>query len=159
MDLQMTANKTYLIALDGSSHAPRVLAEGAVFARATGARVVVFRAIVIPPDFSPAGAGGTLDSLPAYLEQEARRELTALTASILDLSYEIRVEHGIQPWQSILAAADAVRANLTIIGSHGYHGWDRILGTTAAKVVNLAQRNVLVVHGVENINEGSPRDA
>jgi nucleotide-binding universal stress UspA family protein len=38
--------------------------------------------------------------------------------------------------------------DLIVIGSHGYHGLDRVLGTTAARVSNLARRNVLVVHGL-----------
>jgi hypothetical protein len=50
-----------------------------------------------------------------------------------------------QPWRAILAAADTVDAELIVLGSHGYHGWDRILGTTAGKIANLAQRNVLIV--------------
>lgn len=32
-----------------------------------------------------------------------------------------------------------------VIGSHGHGGIDRVLGTTAAKLVNHADRNVLVV--------------
>ena len=40
-----------------------------------------------------------------------------------------------------------MKADLIVLGSHGYHGLDRLLGTTAGKVVNLARRNVLVVHG------------
>jgi nucleotide-binding universal stress UspA family protein len=33
-----------------------------------------------------------------------------------------------------------------VIGSHGYDLVDRLLGTTAATVVNSATRDVLVVH-------------
>jgi universal stress protein F len=32
-----------------------------------------------------------------------------------------------------------------VIGSHGYGGLDRVLGTTAAKIVNHASCSVLVV--------------
>jgi nucleotide-binding universal stress UspA family protein len=35
--------------------------------------------------------------------------------------------------------------DLIMVGSHGYSGVDRLLGTTAAKVVNHADRSVLVV--------------
>ena len=35
--------------------------------------------------------------------------------------------------------------DLIVIGSHGYGAIDRVLGTTAAKVVNHADRTVLVV--------------
>ena len=36
-------------------------------------------------------------------------------------------------------------ADLIVVGSHGYSGIDHLLGTTAARVVNHADRSVLVV--------------
>jgi nucleotide-binding universal stress UspA family protein len=51
-----------------------------------------------------------------------------------------------EPWRLILEVADALNVSLIVIGSHGYQGLDRVLGTTAARVVNSAKRNVLVVH-------------
>ena len=38
------------------------------------------------------------------------------------------------------------RVIMTVIGSHGYGGWDRVLETNAARVVDRAGRSVLVVH-------------
>jgi nucleotide-binding universal stress UspA family protein len=38
---------------------------------------------------------------------------------------------------------------LIVIGSHGYGGLDRVLGTTAARVVNHALCSVLVVRPPE----------
>ncbi|MGH7440334.1 MAG: universal stress protein, partial [Polyangiaceae bacterium] len=49
------------------------------------------------------------------------------------------------PWQAISAAAESVGADLIVLGSHGYGGVDRLLGTTAAKVVNHSPCSVLVV--------------
>ena len=49
------------------------------------------------------------------------------------------------PWQGICEAARRVGADLIVIGSHGYGGLDRLLGTTAAKVVNHARVSVMVV--------------
>ncbi len=51
-----------------------------------------------------------------------------------------------EPARLILEVGDELNAALIVIGSHGYKGLDRILGTTAAHVVNHAKRNVLVVH-------------
>jgi len=48
-------------------------------------------------------------------------------------------------WQAICDGAHEQQADLVVIGSHGYSGFDRLLGTTAAKVVNHAQCSVLVV--------------
>jgi nucleotide-binding universal stress UspA family protein len=41
--------------------------------------------------------------------------------------------------------------DLIVIGSHGYHDADRVLGTTAAKVVNHADHSVLVVRAPERL--------
>jgi universal stress protein F len=48
-------------------------------------------------------------------------------------------------WDAICAAAREHDVDLIVIGSHGYRILDRLLGTTAAKVVNHADRSVLVV--------------
>ena len=52
-----------------------------------------------------------------------------------------------QPWRTIIDVADEIGADLIVVGSHGYHGLDHLLGTNAAKVANQACRNVLVVRG------------
>ena len=49
------------------------------------------------------------------------------------------------PWSAICDEAKKIKADLIVIGSHGYGTLDRILGTTAAKVVNHAECSVLVV--------------
>ena len=36
--------------------------------------------------------------------------------------------------------------DLIVMGSHRYHGVERVLGTVASRIVNHADRNVLVVH-------------
>ena len=84
--------------------------------------------------------------MPGYLLQKARTEMSALRALAADVACVVRVEPVTEPWIGILAAADAVDAALIVLGSHGYHGWDRVLGTTAGKVANSSHRNVLVVH-------------
>jgi nucleotide-binding universal stress UspA family protein len=48
-----------------------------------------------------------------------------------------------------LRPARAIGADLIVIGSHGYGGLDRVLGTTAARVVNHADRSVLVVRNAD----------
>jgi nucleotide-binding universal stress UspA family protein len=53
--------------------------------------------------------------------------------------------HLATPWDGICRAAIELDADLIVLGSHGYGALDRVLGTTAAKVVNHADRSVLVV--------------
>ena len=140
---------TIFIAVDGSGRAPGVFKAAANLARAMSAHAVLYRALEASPDFMPPGAVG-IDRLPAYREAEARAQLTFLAATAPDVHCELRIEEALQPWRAILAAADAAHADVIVVGSRGYHGWDRILGTTAGKVANLANRSVFVVH------EGSP---
>jgi nucleotide-binding universal stress UspA family protein len=45
----------------------------------------------------------------------------------------------------VCGAAKALDADLIVVGSHGYGTVDRLLGTTAAKIVNHAECSVLVV--------------
>ncbi len=49
------------------------------------------------------------------------------------------------PWQTICERAGVEGVDLVVIGSHGYGGLDRLLGTTAAKVVNHAPCSVVVI--------------
>jgi nucleotide-binding universal stress UspA family protein len=49
------------------------------------------------------------------------------------------------PWESICRAARENAVDLIVIGSHGVHGIERLLGTTATRVLNHADRSVLVV--------------
>lgn len=134
-----------LVALDGSARAPAVLAAAAELAARFDALVIPFRAVTIPPEFPPAAHVVQGDPLPEYLHETARAELSALTAALSVRTAPVLVGQG-QPWRAILDAADAQNVDLIVVGSHGYAGLDRLLGTTAAQVANRSSRNVLVVH-------------
>jgi nucleotide-binding universal stress UspA family protein len=134
-----------LVALDGSRRAPGVFDAAAEVAMRFGAVLHPFRAIFVPPEFPAAGAGTPRDPLPEYLSREAMGELAQLAARAPYRTAQPIVRVG-QPWRLILELADELGVELIVLGSHGYHGFDRILGTTAARVANLARHNVLVVH-------------
>ncbi|HXX83175.1 MAG TPA: universal stress protein, partial [Casimicrobiaceae bacterium] len=55
----------------------------------------------------------------------------------------VQVEIGV-PWRAVCDVAIADKVDLIVVGSHGYGGVDRIIGTTAAKIVNHAHCSVLV---------------
>jgi nucleotide-binding universal stress UspA family protein len=83
------------------------------------------------------------------LEERARVDLTELARTVAAaVAYEVKVDVG-TAWQVICLAAKTLDAALIVIGSHGYTGLDRVLGTTAARVVNHADRSVLVVRSHE----------
>jgi nucleotide-binding universal stress UspA family protein len=135
-----------LVALDGSPRAPGVFDAAAEVATRFGAELHPFRAIFVPPEFPASAAGSQRDRLPEYLSKEAMDELSRLSARAAHLSIGAPIVRFGQPWRLILDVADQLDVDLVVLGSHGYHGMDHILGTTAARVANLAHRSVLVVH-------------
>ena len=139
--------KKILVALDGSPRADGVLGYAASLARITGAKLVLFRSVSIPSDMELAWP---LSDVPleatlrkqaqAYLEERAR----TLPPEVLA---EVRVALGASS-QAVCSAARDAHVDLVVIGSHGYGGIDHLLGTTAAKIVNHADRPVLVFRPV-----------
>jgi len=137
--------KRILTCLDGSQRAPYVLATAVRLARSTGAKVRLFRAVSIPSELPPRLYSVSPNDLPDILLESAKRDLAELAREVPpDLIDGIDVHVG-SPWDAICTAAQAHDADLVVIGSHGYGALDRILGTTAAKVVNHIDRSVLVV--------------
>ena len=136
---------TVLVAIDGSPRAAGVLARAVVVARAEGARLLLFRSIGLPADVPQHLWQLTDQPLEVVLEQHAAAYLGECERAVPEeVRGGTRVVVG-SPWQAICETADAIGATLIVIGSHGYSGIDRFLGTTAAKVVNHAHCSVLVV--------------
>jgi nucleotide-binding universal stress UspA family protein len=136
-----------LLALDGSERAPGVFDAAVELAVRFRAALRPFRAVTVPPEFPAAAAGSRPDPLAAHMLEFAEEELAELVSGAPSgLSIEAPIVRIGQPWRLILAVADEIDADLVVVGSHGYHGLDRILGTTAARVANVSSRNVLVVH-------------
>ena len=143
--------KCLLVALDGSARAMGVLQAGVAQAQLAGAALVLLRAIGIPGDLPFTAMAMSPADVLSLLEQRARTELTELAQAVVptDVPWEARIETG-TAWQTICEAAQTLDVALIVLGSHGYGALDRVLGTTAARVVNHADRSVLVVR---------PRDA
>lgn len=139
--------KRILVALDDSRRAPGVMDAAAELARRFAADLFLLRVLSLPPEFPPAAHVSHHDDLPAHLAAVARGELEALAARAtgVTVATPVLLRSG-PPWSGILEAADELQVDLIVIGSHGYKGFDRVLGTTAASVANQATCSVLVVH-------------
>jgi nucleotide-binding universal stress UspA family protein len=135
-----------LIALDASERAEGVFRCAVDLADSMGASIHLLRAVAVPPEFPPAGHVSEPDALPAYLAKQAEEQLLAFAEQVPHLHVETTVVESPQPWRAILDVAEKISADLIVVGSHGYHGIDYLLGTNAGRVANLARRNVLVVH-------------
>ena len=136
--------KKILVGLDGSPRAEGVLAYADSLARITGAKLVLVRCFGIPSDMTLAWPASD-EPLEVALRAQAQKYLDTCAATIPNERFGgVRVVLGV-PWQAVCAAAVNENADLLVVGSHGYSGIDHLLGTTAAKIVNHADRPVLVV--------------
>lgn len=136
--------KKILVALDGSPRADGVLAYAVSLARLAGAKLVLFRSFGIPPDMTLAWPASD-EPLEAALRKQAQTYLDERARSVpAGFLGEVKVVLGV-PWQAVCSAARDESVDLIVIGSHGYSGVDHLLGTTATKIVNHADRPVLVV--------------
>jgi nucleotide-binding universal stress UspA family protein len=134
-----------LVALDSSELAPTVLDTALRIARTYDDRLLLVRVVRIPAEVPTAVFTMSTESLLDVLKETAKRELAALAAVVpADRLEGTEVLVGV-PWQVICDEAKERDCTLIVIGAHGYKTLERVVGTTAAKVVNHADRSVLVV--------------
>ncbi len=143
--------KKILVGIDCSPRSDEVLGAAVRLARALDARLHLFRGVGVPrevPAIAWSVAPGELESV---LEREALAELNEHARQVpAELLAGTSVALG-SPWQAICEAAKRENVDLIIIGSHGFGAVDRVLGTTAAKVVNHTDRSVMVVRATERL--------
>lgn len=137
--------KRILVALDASPRAPQVLAAADQLAQLTGAKLIIYRAVTMSPDMPRDVLAASDLRLEDILMRNAAEDLQRLTRDVPPARIEELVTTFATPWDGICRAARERSADLIVIGSHGYGVLDRLVGTTAAKVVNHAEGNVLVV--------------
>jgi universal stress protein F len=143
--------KRILVGLDGSPREQGVMAAALGLARRTGAELVLFRAVGLPTELPPDAYRLPPAEVTHLLEKQASDALARLRAEIpSDVASRNRVAIG-TPWEAICRIAKDEDVDLVVVGSHRYDVLDRVLGTTAAKVVNHADRSVLVVRASERL--------
>jgi universal stress protein F len=136
-----------LVGLDGSPRESLVLAAAQELALKFDATLLLVRAVGVPPEI-PAEAWQDPElSVKEYLEKRARQGLEHCEKQLCEA---LRSRHSLEvvvatPWQALCSCAQEHQMDLIVIGSHGYSGLDRVLGTTAARVVNHASCSVFVV--------------
>jgi len=136
-----------LVALDQTSRASVVFGAAVEIAERFGAKMWLLRVVALPAEFPPGAHVSGSDPLPEHLKTEIVNELAPYTSGEHAGRIEaVIVSYAATPWRRILEEADGIDADLIVMGSHGYRGLDRVLGTTAGNVANRAVRNVLVVH-------------
>lgn len=143
--------KKILVGLDGSSREVSVLRAAIALSRKIGAKMVLFRAVGLPAELPPEAYAIPPQEVPKLLESRGLADLKKLAGDVPPETLDKVLVHVGSPWDAIIHAAIAEDVDLVMIGSHGYGTMDRVLGTTAAKVVNHADRSVLVVRAAERL--------
>jgi nucleotide-binding universal stress UspA family protein len=134
-----------LVALDSSPRAPAVRDAALELAQATGAKLVLLRAVDIPIEWTQQMFSVSLEDLEQVVQLQARKDLHALAQAVPTEQFSgLRVEMG-TPWQAILSAARVEQVDLIVLGSHGHNVVERLIGTTAHRVIQHAECNVLLV--------------
>lgn len=149
--------KKILVGVDGSTRQKPVLSAAVELARRTRAKLVLFRAVSLPTELPAAAYMMHPDEVTKILEKRAQAALEEAMREVpSELIEKLHVAIGV-PWQAICRAAIEDDVDMVVVGSHGYDTLDKVLGTTAAKIVNHADRAVLVVRAAERI-VGSPSE-
>lgn len=137
--------KRILVALDGSPHAVKVLQAAVELAHFTDGKLILFRAVEVPTEAVALSFSLPPGELEAQMQKAAEATLADYRQQVPAERLEgARIRVG-SPWRAICDAATEANVDLIVVGSQGHGTIDRILGTTASRVVNHADRNVLVV--------------
>ena len=137
--------KRILVCLDASPRAPFVLASAAKLAGQIGARLCLLRAVGVPPEVDQEVLVHAASDVIKTMTEMAKAELETQAKDHPSVELEGIYVHVGTPWDTICREAKALDCDLVMLGSHGYSGFDRILGSTAGKVANHCDRSVLVV--------------
>lgn len=141
----MNDYKHVLVALDFSAEATTVLDKAAKIARSNQAGLTLFHAVECSDALYVSDLVMPVDmELCEDMAKKAKNRLIEI-AGKLDLEdVAIRVSIGIAKHEIISAAKDA-KVDLIVLGSHGRHGLQLLLGSTANGVLHMANCDVMAV--------------
>lgn len=147
--------KKILVALDGSAREKAVLDAGVRMAKALGASLVLLRVVGIQVDMPLDLVRVTPAEFEVVLQKRAKDAIAELAKdAAAGVNWTPMVVSGV-PWDAIGWVAKDEDVDLIIIGAHGYGRIDRLIGTTASRVVNHADRSVLVVRDEPRLEAGA----
>ncbi len=141
--------KHILVPVDGSATAHKAVEKAAGLAKAFGSQVTAIY-VIDPYPFTGLGsdfAYGQAEYLGAATA-EAREATEAAQAALAQAGVPVstQVIEAHAAWRGILDTAQAVGADLIVMGSHGRRGMEKIvLGSVAQRVLSHAHLSVFVV--------------
>ena len=145
----MNAYKHLLVAVDLSDETQPIVERARDEAKLHGAQMSLIT-VIKPLALSYGGMGYPMDYSPQIAEIEAQivenshAQMAKLGQSLDVPVRRQHIEIG-NPAGEVRRAAEAYRADLIVIGSHGRHGLGLFLGSTATGVLHGCSVDVLVV--------------
>lgn len=136
--------KRLLVAIDFSDVTHELVRYAANLAEGLSGELVLYHAVGVPTDIPVVAYRMKPDELEDWLQEQAEQKLEGVAAEVPGGDVRTRVDVGV-PWRRICDAAIEEEADVILIGSHGYTPLERLVGTTARRVVEHADRPVLVV--------------
>ncbi len=135
-----------LLAIDFASHAEMMCQHAAKMAEIHGATLSLVH--VVEPVVSDS-AFDTLPPIPVDFEdtliKQARKQLAELQQRYGIAEKNVFLEIGVTK-SEILRIAEEQVIDLLLLGSHGRHGLELLLGSTANAILHHAKCDVLAIH-------------
>lgn len=141
--------KHILVPVDGSPASGQAVGKALAVAQAFNSTVTLIY-VIDPYAFTGVGtdfAYGQAEYLSAAMaEADAALQAARAVFEAHGITVRSSVVEGHAVYRAILDAAEAVSADLVVMGSHGRHGLEKlILGSVTAQVLSHAHLSVLVV--------------
>lgn len=137
--------KHILLAIDLHPHCDQATAVKAVeLSKETGAKLTIVHAIEHINAYGIAQAYPTVLDLEQEMIKQAKEELHRLCSRVGIAPGDAIIEIG-SPKMVILDVAQRLDCDLVIVGSHGRHGINVLMGSTANAVLHHAHCDVLAV--------------
>ena len=137
--------KNIVVGLDGSIRQPAVLRQAVELADRCGGKLHLCRAMQVPMSIPAVAWTLKGEDFSKFLLEHGTEALKRIEAELPEGMVAKRWCEIGQPSDVICRIAEDTGADLVVIGCHGYDRVDRLLGTTAAKVVNRAHCSVMVI--------------
>lgn len=131
-----------LLATDLSEDSRQVALKALDMAEHYGARITILHVVESLPPYAVGYLGSI--NIEQELLEKAEKDLAELAKQVVVPEADQRVAIG-SVKNVILETCEEVGADLVIVGSHGRHGINVLLGSTATAVLHGAECDVLVV--------------
>lgn len=141
----MNTYRHVLVAVDFSAETKVILDKAAEISSSNKAGLTLFHAVECSDALYVSDLVMPVDmELCEEMAKKAKNHLIELAGKLELGDVDVRVSIGVAKHE-VIRAADEVEADLIVVGSHGRHGLQLLLGSTANGVLHLARCDVLAV--------------